>query len=420
MIVVSHPTGNEFVRYTLSGLNEMDLLHTYYTSIACFEGDMMHKLGAKAPFTEFRKRAYQVAIKKQTQTNPFFEMMRQLALKANIKSLLKHEFGMFSVDKVYQNHDHYVASQLYKRNKSNITGVYAYEDAAIETFTAAKELGINSFYDLSIGYWKAAKDILEKEKERRPEYANTLTGLMNSAAKLERKDREIELANEILVASKFTAETLKMYQGNPTPIHIIPYGFPTINKVEKKIVRKTREPLKILFVGGLTQRKGIAEVLDSANIIGKEISLTVIGRETSATNLLLREGLKSHRYFPSLPHDQILAEMYNHDVLLFPSFFEGFGMVISEAMSQGIPVITTMRTGAADFIEHGINGWMVEPGNINGIIEILESLIKYPELHHEAGKAAKVTANKRPWAIYAKEISELIAAKSMNQNIHKI
>ena len=51
------------------------------------------------------------------------------------------------------------------------------------------------------------------------------------------------------------------------------------------------------------------------------------------------------------------------DVLVFPTLADGFGMVVSEAMSQGLPVITTTRAGAAEMITHGGNGLIVPPGD---------------------------------------------------------
>jgi glycosyltransferase involved in cell wall biosynthesis len=55
-------------------------------------------------------------------------------------------------------------------------------------------------------------------------------------------------------------------------------------------------------------------------------------------------ALEQHRWIPSLSHDEVLSLMREHDVFIFFTFFEGFGLVITEAMSQGVPVVTTDRT----------------------------------------------------------------------------
>jgi glycosyltransferase involved in cell wall biosynthesis len=86
--------------------------------------------------------------------------------------------------------------------------------------------------------------------------------------------------------------------------------------------------------------------------------------------------------------------------------FEGFGMVISEAMSQGTPVITTINTGGKDFIEHGKNGWLVAPGDANAIAQIIENIIDRPDQLKQISQNAKLTAMQRPWSKYASEIAD--------------
>ncbi|RYY17333.1 MAG: glycosyltransferase, partial [Cytophagaceae bacterium] len=108
---------------------------------------------------------------------------------------------------------------------------------------------------------------------------------------------------------------------------------------------------------------------------------------------------------PSLPHAQILALMRQHDVLVFPSLFEGFGLVITEAMSQGTPVITTDRTAGPDLIAHGHNGWLVEAGNTAALQATIAELVRRPELVTQAGQAAQDTARRRPWQVYSQELA---------------
>jgi glycosyltransferase involved in cell wall biosynthesis len=110
-----------------------------------------------------------------------------------------------------------------------------------------------------------------------------------------------------------------------------------------------------------------------------------------------------------LPHEEVLALMRTQDVLVFPSLFEGFGLVITEAMSQGTPVITTDRTAGPDLIEHGKNGWLVEAGSTAALQEALKNLIENPQLLAAVGKAAMETARQRPWEVYGKELAEAVA-----------
>jgi len=408
MIVLSHPTANQFVRYASSGFIQAQILQSFYTSIASFENDFLYRLGGINQFAELRKRVFDSSLKPYTNTNPYDELMRQISMKFGFQHLIKHEHGKFSVDAIYSKHDNWVSKSLIKQQGAK--AIYAYEDAALKSFTIAKQNGLINFYDLSIGYWRSGINILEIEKERKPLYANTLTGLLNSAQKLAKKEEELALANHIIVASSFTKDTLNLYQNPLNNVTVIPYGFPKV--IDKILIKeKADKPLKLLFVGGLTQRKGIAEVFEAANYFGKHIELTLIGRKTSNECKELDNNLKKHSWIPSLPHHEILEQMQQHDLLLFPSLFEGFGLVISEAMSQGMPVITTNHTAGKDFIENGKNGWLVEPGNFNSIVQIIENIIDKPEQLEQIKLNAKATAKERPWSKYALEIAEFTKIK---------
>jgi len=104
--------------------------------------------------------------------------------------------------------------------------------------------------------------------------------------------------------------------------------------------------------------------------------------------------------------------MKQHDILLFPSLFEGFGLVITESMSQGTPVITTERTAGPDLINHDENGWLIEAGSTEGLIASIEDAIRRPAQIVDAGKAAMETARLRPWEVYGKELAASIIAHS--------
>jgi glycosyltransferase involved in cell wall biosynthesis len=167
--------------------------------------------------------------------------------------------------------------------------------------------------------------------------------------------------------------------------------------------------LKLLFVGGLSQRKGIADLFAVAAALGPKVELTVVGNKTTNNCSALDAALARHRWIPSLPHADILRLMQAHDVLVFPSLFEGFGLVITEAMSQGTPVITTDRTAGPDLIEHGYNGWLIEAGSTPALQSAIEELLLRPELIAQVAQAALETARRRPWSVYGKELAAALS-----------
>lgn len=395
-LTLLHPTGNSNVRALAEGVEKMGLLQNFFTCIALFTNSAFYSFTGVGPLKEFRKRIFSNNLKPYTKVRPFNELGRLLSKRLGGNAI-------FNVEKVYYDLDKYAAGKL-----KNCNAVYAFEDGALKTFEQAKSQQMTCYYDLPIGYWRSMHKILDEERRKKPEWAETLQNFKDSREKLNRKDKELELADQIFVASTFTAHTLEEFPQELAPVKIIPYGFPEITN--KKIYpKKFRLPLKVLFVGGLSQRKGISYLFEAQDILKDEIELTVVGHKSTEKCEVLNKSLKQCNWISSLPHPKILDLMRNHDVLVFPSLFEGFGMVITEAMSQGTPVITTNRTCGQDIITHGENGWLIETGSSTALVNQLQEIIEKPSLIEKNGRAAIQTAEQRPWSKYGTEMAETLS-----------
>ena len=403
-ILLSHPTGNAFLRVLGESLKDSGMLYAFYTTVACFPGTILYNLSKYKPMLEIRRRSFDESLRSYTRSWPWLEAGRLLAGKFKWYTLTTHEKGMLSVDAIYRNLDRRVARDLTESLGKNVEGVYAYEDGAYATFLQAKKLNIICLYDLPIGYWRTARRLLRHEYENNPEWSSTLSGWKDSDSKLYRKDNELGLADHIFVASSFTKQTLADYPGDLPSVSVIPYGFPPA-VAERAYPPLRGRALRLLFVGGLSQRKGISYLFDAVDELQDKVELTVVGRKAVQDCSALNLALSRHTWMPTLPHEQILQLMQEHDILVFPSLFEGFGLVITEAMSQGTPVITTERTAGADFITHGENGWIVEAGNTEVLIKQIEELLTQPELIRQNGQSALETARKRPWSLYGEELA---------------
>ncbi len=401
-IIIYHPTGNANVRGAANGFCKVGILHSFHTCIACFKDSLLYAL-AVGPLKEFRRREFNLFLQRYTHVYPFKELFRLMAPKLHRQHWLTHETGKFCIDEVYHDLDRKVGKYLVKK-ASEINAVYAYEDEALETFRTAKKLHKACIYDLPIGYWRTMHELLDKEREKNPQWADTLGGFNDSESKLKRKDEELALADKIYVASTFTKKTLGMYPGKLADIEVIPYGFPPANE-NRTYTNLTNRKIKVLFVGGLSQRKGISYLFEAAAGLEKHIDLTIVGKGNINQCAALKESLSHVNYIPSMPHPEILKLMSESDVFVFPSLFEGFGLVITEAMSQGTPVITTERTCGPDIITNGHDGWIVDAGLAAPIKKLFYDFIASPQLLHQAGHAALITAKKRPWSQYEKELA---------------
>lgn len=402
-VIFVHPLGNENVRAAATGLASMGRLARFYTSVAGYPGSFFGRLGQLKPFADFKRRNIDAKLAPFLRLFPTRELLRLACTKLGIKALIENEDAPLSVDTVYRSLDKRVAKEMQSFKENGIRILYAYEDGSLESFTEAKRYGIKCIYDLPIGYWGAMHQMLQQEIHTRPEWASTIDGFGDSKKKLIRKDQELRLADEVFVASTFTAQTLKSYSGGVKNIKIIPYGFPEVatDKVYKPF---NNRKLELLYVGALSQRKGIANLFESLEDLHGKVNLTLVGRKIGPGCHALDKQLKQHKWIPSLPHNEVLDLMKSSDVLIFPSLFEGFGLVITEAMSQGTPVITTERTAGPDFIVSDVNGWIVEAGNTSALRDNILDLLNNPGKIERNGRAALSTALSRPWSTYGEEL----------------
>jgi starch synthase len=405
MVLISHPTINANVRHAATALEERQLLANLWTTVAESSSSALHML-PKSLRQKFGRRSVPFALHGRVRCAPFREVARHVCGKLGLAWLTRHEKGIFSVDAVYRSLDRRVAREVL--TTAGLTGVYCYEDGAAATFGMAQKLGLACIYDLPIGYWRAAQIIYEEERIREPEWSSTLSGLLDSPAKLARKDEELAAADLVLVASSFTRRTLEMAPISGKRIKVIPYGAP--DSSDAPVIRARTGKLKALFVGGLSQRKGLSYLLKAVKTLGGHVELTLLGRKTAEHCAPLNVATREHRWIPSAPHKEVLEEIGRHDVLVFPSLFEGFGLVILEAMSRGIPVIATPNTGGPDVIAHGEDGFIVPIRSWETIAKHLEELVQDPEKLLAMKAAASAKAATFTWEKYRAQLGDAVAS----------
>ena len=102
--------------------------------------------------------------------------------------------------------------------------------------------------------------------------------------------------------------------------------------------------------------------------------------------------------------ERLLADS---DVLVLPSYAEGMAMALVEAMSWGLPVVTTSVGGASEFLEQGRNCLLVSPGDVDGIRDAIANLAHDPESRLQLGLAARDTISRFSIDTYISTLSAL-------------
>jgi glycosyltransferase involved in cell wall biosynthesis len=400
------------VRQVLVVLAEAGLLETFFTTVAAVPGTPTAAFAQLPGLSTLARRSYPSALRSRIRCFPMREAVRLLCERAGWGWPIRHERGVACIDQVFRSLDRHTARYVLRRRPQV---VYAYEDGAVASFRAACQVEATRIYDLPIGYWRSGRRIMAEEAECRPDWAVSMDGLDDSPAKLERKDEELALAEHVVVASSFTRATLVEAKIELPPISVIPYGAddPLLDRPLRD--RDTTRPLRVLYVGALTQRKGVADLLDAVRLAGSAVRLTLIGRRPPQACAPLDRALAAYRWHPSLPRQSILQQMAEHDVLVFPSLFEGFGLVITEALSQGVPVITTPHTCGPDLLTDGVDGFLVPIRDPEAIAAALILLHEDRDRLECMSQAARRTAERHTWARYRAEsvalVSGLLAAQ---------
>lgn len=410
MILFSHPTGNANVRHAALALQRGGLLAEFWTTLNFAPPPFIRAAMPSKWRRQLDRRGYPEELRPKLRSSPWREAVRHIEGRLGVGVLSRHETGPCSVDGVYRSLDRRVAQRL---RTGSFSGVYAYEDGAELSFRAARALGRKAIYDQPIGYWRAARALLEEEAHLQPEWAITLSGNRDSTRKNARKDAELELADLVVVASSFTRQTLAA-SGRRHNVAVIPYGAPTVASVIAPRIRKPGEKLRALFVGSLGQRKGLSYLFAAAQELAGGVELTVIGRRPTIACPALDRELGRVRYIETCPHREILEEMARNDVFIFPSLFEGFGLVLLEAMAMGLPIIATPHTAAPDLVTDGQEGFIVPIRSSSAIAERLDTLRRDPALGQAMAARAIARAREFTWENYERQLAAAVQSTLAN------
>ncbi len=133
----------------------------------------------------------------------------------------------------------------------------------------------------------------------------------------------------------------------------------------------------------MTEKKGVSELLDAVSLVNKQngnIRL-IIGGDGDQRELveqkIINLGLENIvDYRGPLNFDECQKVINESDVMILPSYVEGLPIAILEAFESSRPVITTGVGGIPDLVTDGVNGIIVQPGDINGIRDAIISLEK--------------------------------------------
>ncbi len=152
--------------------------------------------------------------------------------------------------------------------------------------------------------------------------------------------------------------------------------------------RTSQNPLRILFLGNIIERKGLHTLLEALRPSTFDLRLDVVGSLSSEPkyakqiqSFITKNNLSSFIFLhDSLNNEPLIEKFKQAHVLIVPSSYEGFGIVYLEGMAFGLPAIGTTAGAAGEIIEHGKTGYLIEPNDSAALASHISSLAQDRDL----------------------------------------
>lgn len=159
----------------------------------------------------------------------------------------------------------------------------------------------------------------------------------------------------------------------------------TLPAIETKKINDIRT---FLFLGALIKRKGIVDLLDAVKqmkdqgVFNFRLLIAGSGLEEQRLKEYVKENkLQSYvRFLGWITKEQKPELLQKSDVLVLPSYNEGLPIAILEAMSYALPIISTNVGSIAEAVKENVNGFLIEPGDVNALVCIMKKLTLDSEL----------------------------------------
>jgi glycosyltransferase involved in cell wall biosynthesis len=158
-------------------------------------------------------------------------------------------------------------------------------------------------------------------------------------------------------------------------ITLIRHGLKQLNSLPpKSFSRAPGEALKLLFIGRLDRQKGLDWLLRTiADIPPQRVQLTVVGAPVIDAQRGLAHG-ENVRFLGWLDPSAVSHQLDCADALIVPSRWEGFGLVVIEAMRRGVPVLVSNRGALPEVVGHGEAGLIFDLDHPESLLSLLDRL----------------------------------------------
>jgi glycosyltransferase involved in cell wall biosynthesis len=281
--------------------------------------------------------------------------------------------------------------------------VFSYSYSALDQFREAKKLGWRRVLgQIDLG---PREDDLEKSLLAQHSGWRCSTPSSPPSSYWENWREECALADTIIVNSDWARDGMIRQGVSPEKLVVIPLAYEagakesacdmkdkgdsSPNRFAASQPFDQQRPLRVLFLGQVVARKGIYDLIEAARLLtGEPLVIDVVGPHHQ-----LPEGLPANiRFHGSVALGETASWYRAADLFVLPTQSDGFAITQLEAMSHGLPVITTGHCGAV--VEEGWNGLIFPPGDASALAGVLRRLVADPSLVGQMASHARETVGR--------------------------
>jgi alpha-maltose-1-phosphate synthase len=402
-VTVSHPSRVLVAYQSALALEEAQLLRHFETGFSYKAGGLLTSLLTAMP-NSFKGRLERELLRRheggiatdRVRCHPFWDHVFTAAAKFGVWQSLTDKLMFFRNERF----DGAVARHLLRCRPEVVIG---YDTSSLKAFRAAKKVGARCILDQVIGHIAVGVPMLHEEQRLHPEWADSVPSHAAGAEIIDRCIAEAHEADSILAASEYVRDTLVTIGVRREKIFLLPYGV-DVQRFRPPAEKRSASTFRALFVGQISQRKGIKYLLEAWKRLAlPDAELVILGSVVGQGEGLRRyEGL--FRHLPSVPYSELHTYYQDADIFIFPSVHEGSALAVNEAMASGLPVITTHNSGTP--VRDGQEGFIVPIRDIDALAQRIQQLYSDRLLVQRMGENARRRIEQFTWQAYRRNLVE--------------
>jgi glycosyltransferase involved in cell wall biosynthesis len=406
-VAVFHP-GTQHSWQTALALQQLGRLQWYATSIFYQPDRWPYRLERVLPgpigarlAREFRRFSHPVLDPDLVRTSGLTEWVERIVARAGFPALARH------LDR-YGN-DRFVSAMAKDIRSSEPFALWGYNGSSETTFALARKVGRRCILDRTNGDFRIYNAMMEQVRQSYEQWFLP-TERAESASSIARDQREYELAERILVGSPFAAQTIRDATRDDAisaKVQVLNYCFDEsfFSHLPPPRPVPAEEPVKFLFLGLVIPRKGIQHVLEAISRIPRSAAeLTIVGA-MKVPPAAFAPYADRVTYLPTVPRADVPRIMAEHHAFLLPSYFEGAGITLYEALASGCALIQSDRCAAAVTPETGI---MLDEVSTDAVYNAMMAAIEDRPRLNAWRAAAQAEARNYTFARYRENIARLL------------